>query len=158
MFGLSGLPVRNADCTASGMTLVAHDPVEVPTADNAAHRRVLVVDDDPRTRNAVARLLTEEGYDASVAADGEEACGMLASLHPDLVLTDLNMPRLDGRGLLLRMRTLFPQTPVIVLSARGAAEGASSVEAMGAAAYFAKPIQVDLLLERIHSLIGSPSS
>jgi len=147
--------MRNADCTTSGMPRVARDPVEDSPADTAAHRRVLVVDDDARTRDAVARLLTEEGYDASVAADGEEACGMLASLHPDLVLTDLEMPRLDGRGLLLRMKTLFPQTPVIVLSARGVGDGARSVEGMGAAAYFAKPIQIDLLLERIHSLIGS---
>src|SRR5512140_2692522 len=73
----------------------------------AAHRRVLVVDDDPRCRAAVARLLTEEGYDATVAADGEEASGLLASWHPDLVLTDLNMPRLDGRGLLQRVKALL---------------------------------------------------
>lgn len=138
------------------MPLAARNPFEASAEHSAAaHRRVLVVDDDARTRTAVARLLTEEGYDATVAADGEEACGLLASLHPDLVLTDLNMPRLDGRALLARVKTLFPQTPVIVLSARGAAETGASVEGMGAAAYFAKPVQVDELLKRIHALIGS---
>lgn len=136
------------------MPRAAHEPVEGPSSESAVHRRVLVVDDDARTRNAVARLLTDEGYDATVAADGEEASGMLASLHPDLVLTDLNMPRLDGRGLLKQVKALFPQTPVIVLSARGAVEGGASIEGMGAAAYFAKPIQVDQLLERIHALLG----
>lgn len=121
----------------------------------AAHRRVLVVDDDVRSRDAVARLLTEEGYDATVAADGEEAAGLLASWHPDLVLTDLNMPRLDGRGLLQRVRDLMPGTPVIVLSAsRGATEGRATLERMGAAGFFAKPVQVDALLARIHDLIG----
>ncbi len=112
------------------------------------------MDDDVRSRDAVARLLAEEGYDTAVAADGEEAVRLLAPWHPDLVLTDLNMPRLDGRGLLLRVRSVLPDTPVIVLSARGSADlGAASLETMGAAGYFAKPIQVDDLLARIHDLI-----
>lgn len=126
-----------------------------PSAPSSAHRRVLVVDDDLRSRDAVARLLAEEGYDTAVAADGEEAAGLLGPWHPDLVLTDLNMPRLDGRGLLLRVRSLLPDTPVIVLSARGSAEtGAASLATMGAAGYFPKPVKVDDLLARIHDLIG----
>jgi DNA-binding response OmpR family regulator len=120
----------------------------------SVHRRVLVVDDDARSRNAVARLLTEEGYDATVAADGEEASGLVATWHPDLVLTDLNMPRLDGRGLLQRIKTVSPGTPVIVVTARAGADGRASVEGMGAAGFFAKPVQVDELLARIHDLIG----
>jgi two-component system response regulator MprA len=138
------------------MPLVSHQEVgaSLQSAGPAAHRRVLVVDDDPRSRNAVARLLTEEGYDATVAADGEEASGLLASWHPDLVLTDLNMPRLDGCGLLKRVNALVPGTPVIVLSARSGADGRASVEGMGVAGFFAKPVQIDELLARIHDLIG----
>jgi two-component system response regulator MprA len=129
--------------------------VLVPHSASSPHRRVLVVDDDLRARDAVARLLAEEGYDTAVAADGEEAAGLLAPWHPDLVLTDLNMPRLDGRGLLLRVRSVLPDTPVIVLSARGSAEsGKAALETMGAAGYFPKPIRVDDLLARIHDLIG----
>jgi DNA-binding response OmpR family regulator len=128
--------------------------VQPSPAGAALHRRVLVVDDDPRSRTAVARLLTEEGYDATVAADGEEASGLVATWHPDLVLTDLNMPRLDGRGLLQRIRTVSPGTPVIVVTARSGADGRASVEGMGAAGFFAKPVQVDELLARIHDLIG----
>jgi DNA-binding response OmpR family regulator len=119
-----------------------------------SHRRVLVVDDDARARVAVARLLAEEGYDATVAGDGEEASGMLSSWRPDLVLTDLNMPRLDGRGLLERVRLQLPGTPVIVLSARAAGVG-SALEKAGAAGFFAKPVNVDELLTRIRSLIGT---
>jgi len=118
------------------------------------HRRVLVVDDDEHTRVAVATLLMAEGYDATVAADGEEAASLLASWRPDLVLTDLNMPRLDGRGLLLRVRSERPGTPVIVLSARGCREGLASLEGLGAAGFFPKPVQVDELLARIQDLIG----
>lgn len=127
----------------------------VPTAESrsaTAHRRVLVVDDDARSREAVARLLAEEGYDTAVAADGEEAADLLAPWHPDLVLTDLEMPRLDGRGLMARVRTVLPGTPVIVVSARGLAE--TGTAALGAAGFFAKPVKVDELLARIHDLIG----
>lgn len=119
-----------------------------------SHRRVLVVDDDARARSAVARLLTEEGYDTSQAADGEEARGLVGSWRPDLVLTDLNMPRLDGRGLLRHVKATSPRTPVIVLSARVAGEN-GAMESLGAAACFAKPVQVEQLLARIHDLIGS---
>jgi two-component system response regulator MprA len=120
-----------------------------------AHRRVLVVDDDVHSREAVARLLADEGYDTAVAADGEEATTLLGPWRPDLVLTDLNMPRLDGRGLLQRVRSALPGTPVIVVSARGPAEGAGdSLEAMGAASVLAKPVRVDELLARVKDLIG----
>jgi DNA-binding response OmpR family regulator len=115
-----------------------------------ARRRILVVDDDPRARTAVARLLTEEGYDATVAADGEEASALLSSWNPDLVVTDLEMPRLDGRGLLERVRRLQPGTPVIVLSAHSDARAAGGTDG-----FFAKPIQVESLLARIRDLVGS---
>ncbi len=135
-------------------------PVSTPaatpagTVEPASHRRVLVVDDDPHSRNAVARLLVDEGYDATVAGDGEEASGLLASWRPDLVLTDLEMPRLDGRGLLRQVRALLPGIPVIVVTARAGAEGRTSIEGMGAAGFFTKPVHVDELLARIHDLLG----
>ena len=112
-------------------------------------RRILVVDDDPRSRTAVARLLAEEGYEATVAADGEEASQLVSSWHPDLVLTDLEMPRLDGQGLLRRVRQLQPGTPVIVLSAHSEAAGAAEPDG-----FFSKPIQVESLLVRIRTLLG----
>jgi DNA-binding response OmpR family regulator len=124
-----------------------------PHAD-APHRKVLVVDDDARSRSAVARILAEEGYDAHVAQDGEEATALLATWRPDLVLTDLHMPKVDGRGLLERVRRVLPGTPVIVLSARGTAEAVRLTAGMGASDVFPKPVQVDELLTRIRDLIG----
>jgi len=112
------------------------------------------VDDDARARAAVTRILQEEGYDATQAADGEEASSLLGALRPDLVLTDLHMPRLDGRGLLQRVRAVLPGTPVIVLSARGGTEAVSLTGGTGVAAVLRKPVQVDDLLERIRELIG----
>lgn len=128
--------------------------MELGTHVQAAHRRVLVVDDDVRARAAVARILREEGYEATEAADGEEASSLLAAFRPDLVLTDLNMPRLDGPGLLQRVRAVLPGTPVIVVSARGASAAVPLAAGMGAAAVFSKPVAVDDLLGRIRELIG----
>lgn len=112
-------------------------------------RRILVVDDDPRCRQAVARLLAEEGYDATAAADGEEASGLLSSWGPDLVLTDLEMPRLDGRRLVDTVRRIRPGTPVLVLSARRDPDAESMAEG-----FFPKPVRVDRLLARIRDLVG----
>jgi DNA-binding response OmpR family regulator len=128
--------------------------VDPATHAHAAHRRVLVVDDDARARTAVARILSEEGYEATVAADGEEATGLLSSWRPDLVLTDLHMPRLDGSGLLRRVQSLLPGTPVILVSARGEAEAVRLRDGGGASGYFPKPLEVDALLARIRELIG----
>ena len=116
----------------------------------AARRRILVVDDDPRCRNAVARLLAEEGYEAKVAADGEEASGLLASWGPDLVVTDLDMPRLDGRALVQRVRHLRPGTPVLILSACSDADVGAPADG-----FFSKPIQIESLLARIRELVGA---
>jgi DNA-binding response OmpR family regulator len=124
------------------MTVAAASPASI-------RPRILVVDDDARSRKAVARLLSEEGYDATVAADGEEASGLLVSLKPDLVVTDLDMPRLDGRALVRRVRSLQPGTPVLVLSARSEAEVDAPTDG-----FFAKPIQIERLLARIRDLVG----
>jgi DNA-binding NtrC family response regulator len=128
--------------------------MEAGTPANAVHRKVLVVDDDARSRSAMARILADEGYDAHVAQDGEEASAMLASWHPDLVLTDLYMPKIDGRGLLEHVRRVLPGTPVIVLSGRGTAEAVRLTAGMGASGVFPKPVQVDELLTLIRDLIG----
>jgi DNA-binding response OmpR family regulator len=113
-------------------------------------RRILVVDDDPHCRRAVARLLAEEGYEATEAADGEEAAGLLSSWRPDLVVTDLEMPRLDGRGLVQRVRRLRPGTPVLILSARSDLDEATATED-----FFPKPVRIESLLARIRDLVGA---
>jgi DNA-binding response OmpR family regulator len=125
------------------MTTTAPAPVSV-------RRRILVVDDDPRCRKAVARLLAEEGYEATVAADGEEASGLLATWKPDLVVTDLDMPRLDGRALVRRVRRLRPGTPILVLSASADTEIGAPTDGI-----FHKPIQIESLLARIRDLVGA---
>jgi two-component system KDP operon response regulator KdpE len=118
-----------------------------------AARRILVVDDDPRCRAAMAWLLSEEGYETLEAADGDEASELLLSWRPDLVVTDLDMPRLDGRGLLKRIHGLRRRVPVLVLTARDEAD----VEAQSDGC-FSKPVRIDDLIARIRELIGSGAS
>ena len=98
----------------------------------------------------MARLLAEEGYEATVAADGEEASGLLSSWKPDLVVTDLDMPRLDGRALVRRVRQLRPGTPILVLSACSDTEIGAPTDG-----FFPKPIQIESLLARIRDLVGA---
>jgi two-component system response regulator MprA len=114
-----------------------------------ARRRILVVDDDPNCRAAVAWLLSEEGYEAAVAGDGEEATELLFSWQPDLVVTDLEMPRLDGRGLLERIHRLRPGLPVLVLTACSSPDPEPKSDGC-----FPKPVRIDDLLARIRDLTG----
>ena len=143
--GLEAASGRNAACMVfSAMAAAAGTRVHAPV-----RRRILVVDDDLHSRDAVASILAEEGYDAQVAADGEEASRLLSSWCPDLIVTDLDMPRLDGRGLLRRVRELRPGTPVIFLSAHDEIGTGTEIEG-----FFAKPVELDSLLARIRDLVG----
>jgi DNA-binding NarL/FixJ family response regulator len=80
--------------------------------------RILIVDDHPLTREALSGLLAQHGFDVvGLAAGGEEAIAMAASLQPDLVLLDLSMPEMDGLDALPRLREASPATEVVVLTA-----------------------------------------
>jgi len=113
-----------------------------------------VVDDDAGSRRAVARVLAEEGYEAATAADGAEAAGMLTSYNPDLVLTDLAMPRLDGRGLAERVHTLLPGVPVVMFSGQAGVEAALAAERFGVTAFLAKPFSFEDLLRQVATIVG----
>jgi DNA-binding response OmpR family regulator len=82
-------------------------------------RRVLIVDDDPAVRQIVRVLLERDGVAVDIAEDGERATSMLRSQKYSVVLLDLLMPRLDGRGVIAFMREQAMETPVIVVSAIG---------------------------------------
>ncbi|MRK02672.1 SpoIIE family protein phosphatase [Aeromicrobium sp. S22] len=112
--------------------------------------RVLVVDDNIDMRRYVAGLLARE-YDVMTAADGLEALERIADTVPDLIITDVMMPRLDGFGLLARLQA-DPRTtgvPVIMLSARAGEEGTVEGLEAGAADYLVKPFAARELLARV---------
>jgi DNA-binding NtrC family response regulator len=117
--------------------------------------RMLVVDDESNARNALGELLREEGYAVETAADGFKALAKFDDFSPDLVLTDLRMPGMDGLELLRSVRKRDPEIAVIVMTAHGAVETAVAAMREGAADYLAKPLNfeelslvVDRALER----------
>lgn len=115
-------------------------------------KRILVVDDEPQITRVLSRGLTIKGYDVHVAADGEAALQTFSDWHPDLVVTDLSMPNMNGLALCRRLRA-FSEVPIIVLSVKG--EERTKVEALDAGAddYVTKPFGVDELLARIRAAL-----
>ena len=89
--------------------------------------RILVVDDEPQLTRVLRTGLTSRGYDVRAAADGLSGFETFSDWHPDLVITDLAMPNVDGLELCRRLRAIS-QVPIIVLSAKG--EERSKVEAL----------------------------
>jgi DNA-binding NtrC family response regulator len=104
--------------------------------------RVLVVDDEVNARNALTELLRDEGYAVDAAADGFKALGKMADFAPDLVLTDLKMPGMDGIQLLEKIREHDPDLPVVMMTAFGEVETAVSAMRAGARDYLPKPVNV----------------
>jgi DNA-binding NtrC family response regulator len=107
--------------------------------------KILIVDDDSSIRKVLGFILEESGYEVRSAASGGEALGAIAKEPPDLVLTDIKMPGMDGIALLKQIRQIDDAIIVIVLTAFGSVE--TAVEAMknGAADYLTKPISRDEL-------------
>ncbi len=112
--------------------------------------RILVVDDEPQLARVLRTGLKTHGYDVRVAADGVSALETFGDWRPDLVVTDLAMPNLDGLQLCRRLREIS-QLPIIVLSVRG--EEKTKVEALDAGAddYVTKPFGMDELLARVRA-------
>ena len=112
--------------------------------------RILVVDDEPQLARVLRTGLKTHGYDVRVAADGVSALETFGDWRPDLVVTDLAMPNLNGLELCRRLRELS-QLPIIVLSVRG--EEKTKVEALDAGAddYVTKPFGMDELLARVRA-------
>jgi two-component system, NtrC family, response regulator HydG len=108
--------------------------------------RILVVDDDAAARAALTGLLGSEGYQVDTAADGQAALERLVELPPDVIVTDLDMPGMNGMQLLTELRARGQDVPAIVVTS--AAEIRSAVEAMraGATDYITKPVDFDALL------------
>jgi len=108
--------------------------------------RVLVVDDDWEARSVLEELLRAEGFSTSTADDGDAALAQFERVRPDLVLTDLQMPRMGGAELCQRLRELDPELPVIVMTAFS--DMTSVIECMraGAEDYLLKPLELEAVL------------
>jgi two-component system, OmpR family, KDP operon response regulator KdpE len=113
-------------------------------------QRILVVDDEPQLTRVLRTGLTSRGYEVLTAADGVAGVAIFNTWHPDLVITDLAMPNMDGLELCRRIRAMST-VPIIVLSAKG--EEKVKVEALdiGADDFVTKPFGIDELLARVRA-------
>ena len=106
-------------------------------------RRVLVVDDEENIRLVLRTLLRKHGYDVEIAASGEDALGLLESFDPDVILTDVRMPRMGGLDLLGALKAKQHPATVIVMSAYGNVDLAIEAMKAGAYDYVGKPFKPD---------------
>ncbi len=117
---------------------------------------VLVVDDDPDKLSLLEAALTMAGYEVRTARDGDEALSEIVSFQPDLVVSDVMMPRMDGYELARKIRE-NPQTkfiPIILQTAAGLKpEDQRLGSEVGALGYFTDPTDLDLLLSRARTLL-----
>lgn len=114
---------------------------------------VLVVDDEPAVRDSLARSLRFEGYDVSLATDGEQALRAVATDRPDVVVLDVLMPRLDGLATCRRLRAQGDTLPILMLTARdGVSDRVVGLDA-GADDYLVKPFALEELLARLRALL-----
>ena len=112
--------------------------------------RILVVDDEPQLTRVLLTGLSSRGYEVRAAADGLTAFETFTDWHPDLVITDLAMPNMDGFELCRRLRTLS-QVPIIVLSAKDEERMKVAALDLGADDFVTKPFGIDELLARIRA-------
>lgn len=119
--------------------------------------RILVVDDEPQLTRVLRTGLGSRGYDVRAAADGLAGFETFSDWHPDLVITDLAMPNMDGLELCRRLRAIS-QVPIIILSAKG--EEKIKVEALdiGADDFVTKPFGIDELLARVRASLRRATS
>lgn len=117
---------------------------------------IMLVEDSPVILNLLSMMLRQQGYSVDTARDGVEALEKLRKSPVDLVITDVNMPRMDGFKLIAKLRAgdNHPKVPIIVLSTEGEEYDRISGLNAGADLYLIKPVQPLELVEAINRLLG----
>jgi len=149
--------------SASSEELTAHfelleepEPPRVSGPHGLPARKVLLVDDEDSLRKVVKDLLERDGYIVSEARDGVQALDQVDRVGPDIIVLDLNMPGLDGYGVLshLRSRPATADIPVIVLTAKSDEDNEVRVFELGADDFLTKPFRARALSARLEAVLG----
>ena len=123
--------------------------------ENQEKARILLVDDEPGIRTAVQAYLKDEGFDVTTAIDGEDGLQKATQIMPDVVITDVMMPRCDGYELLEKLRSdeRLGGTPVILLTAKGMTLDRTQGYEAGVDDYISKPFNPDELVARVKNVV-----
>ena len=117
--------------------------------------KILIVDDEADTRDLLTLMLGRVGYTTLEAKDGLDGIAQVQANHPDLILSDITMPNLDGIEMVRRLRQMPEggQTPILVMSAYGT-EKLSEAKEAGADYTLLKPLNFAILIETIKRIVG----
>ena len=133
----------------------APDPA-APAAVSAAGHTVLIVDDSPMDRHLAGALVQKmDGWNAAFAGDGIEALGLIERQRPDVVLTDMLMPEMDGLQLVQAVHAKYPLVPVILMTAHGSEDLAIRALQSGAASYVPKKSLARDLAETLEQILNA---
>jgi two-component system chemotaxis response regulator CheY len=160
MFNKAAAPVENPLCKSQKNT------ESIESLLNSARKRlekaevlqkkkkILVVDDNAYIRDVLGRLLEQKNFKVFTAGDGRSGIEATEAENPDLIITDIQMPRLDGVEMIkaLRSKSKFSQMPILAITAYGHWAEARAIEA-GADRAMVKPIEPDMLIECIGQLL-----
>ncbi len=118
--------------------------------------RILIIDDEPSIRETLAKILLLDGHDVVKAMDGRSALEIISKRAPDLVITDIYMPEMDGIEFLLSLADAAPQIPVIAISGGALASADFVLEdaaQLGAVATLPKPFEIDQVRGLVHRVL-----
>lgn len=119
-------------------------------------KRILAADDSPSVRQVVEFVLSDAGYEVTLAVDGQDALAQLNRGPVSLIVTDLNMPNLDGVGLIRAVRSspVHRLTPILMVTTESSSQKKQEGKAAGATGWVVKPFAPDQLLNVVRKLIG----
>jgi chemosensory pili system protein ChpA (sensor histidine kinase/response regulator) len=134
-------------------------PFEEAPAQPAVEQKILLIDDSLSIRKFVGRMLETAGYEVDTAVDGEEGLRKASAKNYRLILTDLEMPKLNGYEVIqaLRSRPQTQQTPIIVMTTRAGDKHRQMALNIGASSYIAKPVEERALIQELERWIGQES-
>jgi CheY-like chemotaxis protein len=124
---------------------------------NNKNVKILVIEDDEYSRDALAHLLVSEGYEAQSASDGESGLAKAQEIHPHVIVLDLNLPGIDGKQVIEMIRNDGPlrSVPILIITGDEAKAAQAAVD-LGADGYLTKPLEFDDLINAISSLKSRP--
>ena len=153
MLIINPVQLANREILAVGSVMVK---TAKQTVKMVSKPRALVVDDSLTMRKVLGRLLEREGYEVLIAKDGMDAMQVLQQTTPDIILTDIEMPRMDGFGLARNIRddARTVNTPLIMISSRTADKHQNLAKEIGVDAFFGKPVHDEELINKVIELLA----